>query len=194
MADRLKFNKWVSKNNSHPKQKIALREWIIKNIDNFDVLDVYGGYGLMYKKIWSIKAESYHTTKGDSINWLNNKRELKQNVYDVDPYASPFEALEIIGHKATPKQIGIVCTDGSLRRCAFMRSSISKYLQKKCEWPRKSLPLMSAIYNQYPSFLRYVISCVMPKWSIQKLVVQEALGGHRMQQTMYFAILLNKKN
>lgn len=123
-----KFNlKFQKHNNSHPLEKIALREWVLKYITAAHVLDVYGGNGLMYERVWKLKAESYLTAEGDSLQWLADQIKFTNNVFDVDPYSSPYEALEIIGNKTVTAQIGIVCTDGTLRRVAMMRTRIPEF-------------------------------------------------------------------
>lgn len=186
-------NKWKSKNNSHPREKIALRQWILKYIPLASVLDIYGGNGLMFEKVWKLKSESYSSTDGDALQWLQSQTELTENVFDVDPYASPYEALEIIGRKATTDRVGIVCTDGTLRRAGMMRTKIPKFLQDRCGWPKRSLTLMAGIYHQYPSYLRHVLVCIMPQWEIERLAIQYGKGTWK-QATVYFAAVLTKRS
>lgn len=188
-----KFNlKFKKKDNSHPLEKIALREWVLAQISPRNVLDVYGGFGLMHKKVWGHKSDSYKCTSGDAVSWLSDHGELTENVYDIDPYASPYEALEIIGQKATPEKIGIVCTDGTIRRVAMMRTKMPKFFQQRCAWPERSLTLMAGIYHKYPSYLRHVLSCVVPSWDVDRLAVQYGKGTWK-QATVYFAAVLKKR-
>ena len=124
-----KFNLQFQKHdNSHPLEKAALREWVLTHISPARVLDVYGGNGLMFERVWKSKTENYRTADGDALEWLNTQKEFTENIFDIDPYASPYEALEIISQKATTMRIGIVCTDGTLRRVAMMRTRIPKFL------------------------------------------------------------------
>ena len=186
---KLKFKKC---DNSHPREKIALREWILEYIPKAHVLDVYGGNGLMFENVWVKKAESYRATEGDAVQWLSTQQGIPENVFDVDPYASPYEALEIIGQKATTERIGVVCTDGTLRRVAMMRTGIPEFFQKRCGWPKRDLSLMAAIYHQYPAYLRHVLACVVPGRSIERLAVQYGKGTWK-QATCYFAAVLMKR-
>jgi len=188
----MKFKiKSQKKNNSHPLVKIAIREWILKYIDNPSVLDVYGGKGMMFEKVWKEKEKKYQASKGDAIEWLKNQKQFDQNIFDIDPYASPFEALKIITEKATLKKIGVVCTDGYLRRVSMMRTGLSKFFQENCKWPERSLTLMAGIYHKYPSYLRYVLKCIAPQWNIERLVIQYGQGTWK-QATCYFSVVLIK--
>ncbi len=185
----LKFQKH---DNSHPLEKIALREWILTHIIQAHVLDVYGGNGLMFEKVWKIKAVSYRTAEGDALQWLQSKNQFTENVFDVDPYASPYEALDIIGQKATAGRAGIVCTDGTLRRVAMMRTHIPEFFRERCGWPERSLTLMAGIYHQYPRYLRHVLACVLPQWEIERLAIKYGRGTWK-QATVYFAAVLTKR-
>jgi hypothetical protein len=188
-----KFNLQFQKHdNSHPAEKIALREWILTHISPAHVLDVYGGNGLMFERAWKSKAESYSSSDGDALEWLKSNKEFTENVFDVDPYASPYEALEIIGQKATTERIGIVCTDGTLRRVSMMRTRIPEFFRERCGWPERSLTLMAGIYHQYPRYLRHVLACVLPQWQVERLAVQYGKGTWK-QATVYFAAILMKR-
>lgn len=185
----LKFQK---NDNSHPREKIALREWVLKYISSAHILDVYGGNGLMFKKVWKLKAQNYRPTIGEALQWLQSQEKLTENVFDIDPYASPYEALEIIGNKTAAARIGIVCTDGTLRRVAMMRTRIPQFFRERCGWPERSLTLMAGIYHQYPRYLRHVLSCVLPQWQVERLAVQYGKGTWK-QATVYFAAILTKR-
>jgi hypothetical protein len=185
----LKFQKH---DNSHPLEKIALREWALTYISSARVLDVYGGNGLMFEKVWKLKAKSYRAAEGDALEWLQSQEEFIENTFDVDPYASPYEALEIIGQKSTLDRIGVVCTDGTLRRVAMMRTHIPAFLRARCGWPERSLTLMAGIYHQYPRYLRHVLACILPQWEIERLAIQYGKGTWK-QATVYFASILVKR-
>jgi hypothetical protein len=185
----LKFQK---NDNSHPREKIALREWVLKYISSAHILDVYGGNGLMFEKVWKLKSANYQTADGDALQWLQAQNKLTENCFDVDPYASPYEALEIIGKKTTAARIGIVCTDGTLRRVAMMRTHIPAFLRDRCGWPERSLTLMAGIYHQYPRYLRHVLACILPQWEIERLTIQYGKGTWK-QATVYFAAVLTKR-
>jgi len=186
----MKFKiKSEKKDNSHPVIKIAVREWLLKYIDNPKIVDIYGGKGMMYEKVWS-KFE-YRCSDGDSIEWLLGQPKLNENIFDIDPYASPFEALKIIAEKAALKKIGIVCTDGYLRRVSMMRTGLSKFFQENCNWPERSLTLMAGIYHKYPSYLRHVLKCIAPQWRVERLVIQYGRGTWK-QATVYFSVILIK--
>jgi hypothetical protein len=181
----------VHTDNSHPVIKIALRQWIAEKFELPIVLDVYGGYGMMYESVWKVLAKEYLTSEGEAINWLDSQKRLGADIFDVDPYSSPYEALEMIGNKAIKKHIGIVCTDGCLRRQAHMRGHLTKFLEQKCGWDSSNKGLMAAIYYQYPSFLRFVLQKIMPEWKASSLAIKYGIGFGR-QSTVYFACLMEK--
>ena len=188
-----KFNlKFQKHDNSHPREKIALREWVLTHVHNAHVLDVYGGNGLMFEWVWKSKSKSYRTSDGDALTWLQSQQKFTENVFDIDPYASPYEALEIIGNKSTAERIGIVCTDGTLRRVAMMRTRLPEFFRNRCGWPERSLTLMAGIYHQYPRYLRHVLACVLPLWDVEHLAVQYGKGTWK-QATVYFAAILTKR-
>jgi hypothetical protein len=186
---KLNFEK---QNNSHLGIKIAIREWVLKHVTPTGIIDVYGGHGVMFNRVWRLCAAPYRTSCGDAVEWLSNQRRFAENVFDVDPYASPYEAMEAIGRRAESGRIGVACTDGTLRRVAMMRTKIPRFIQDRCGWVERDLQLMAGIYHQYPKFLRHVIGCVMPCWSVERLVVQYGIGTWR-QATVYFAAILAKR-
>lgn len=186
---KLEFQKH---DNSHPGKKIALREWVLTQIQSPHVIDVYGGNGLMFEWVWKSKSKSYRTSDGDALTWLQSQQKFTENVFDIDPYASPYEALEIIGNKSTAERIGIVCTDGTLRRVAMMRTRLPEFFRNRCGWPERSLTLMAGIYHQYPRYLRHVLACVLPQWEVERLAVQYGNGTWK-QATVYFAAILTKR-
>ena len=179
--------------NSFPHIKIAIREWLLSNINQASVLDVYGGNGLMFERVWKLKANTYRTVTGDALKWLSAQDDIHENLFDIDTYGLPFKALEIIGNKAIAERIGVVCTDGALRRAGMMRLKMPKFLQEKCKWPERDLSLMAGIYHQYPRYLRYVIDCIVPQWEIERLVIRYGKGTWK-QAMVYFAIVLRRKN
>lgn len=191
---KFKIKQWTKKDNSSPEAKIALRKWLFQYIPfPVNVLDIYGANGLMFSKVWKDNSFAYQMiNKEDALSWIGEQKNLDQNVFDVDPYASPFEAIKAISEKATPNLIGLACTDGSLRRCAMMRTRISKNIQILTGWNERDLALMAAIYYNYPSYLRYVLHCILRnQWKIEKLAIKYPSGTWK-QGTAYFAAILIK--
>jgi len=180
----------VHVDNSFPAMKLALRRWIVEKFENPTVLDIYGGYGKMYQQLWY--KYSYTATKGDALQWLSAQESLNFDIYDVDPYSSPYEALQIVAEKATGDRIGIVCTDGCLRRQAHMRGRLPKILQQCCNWDWHDKALMAAIYYQYPRFLRFALVRVMKGWEIEALAVKYGKGFGK-SSTVYFAAIMKRQ-
>jgi hypothetical protein len=182
--------KSVKKNNSHPAIKLAIRQFIIDRIKPQSILDIYGGNGLMFNKIWRKQNVPYRTAGGDAIKWLN-EFEIYDNIIDIDPYGSPFEALEILLNKHTMERIGVVCTDGYLRRACMMKTKFTDIF-RRLGFPERNSNLMSAIYYHYPQHLRNIIMKLgNNKWVIDSLVVKYGTGTWK-QATCYFGCILKR--
>lgn len=183
------------KDNSHPLTKIALRKWIINKIGvkNLKILDVYGGYGVMYNTLYSKISISYEATKGDALDWLRNRIALDHTIFDVDPYSSPYEALIEISKRYQSNRLGICCTDGCLRRQCHMRGNIPTTLQALCGWPGRDHTLMASIYYNYPAYLRGILHKIFPLMQIESLVVKYGIGFGKAS-TVYFAAILKVKH
>lgn len=177
--------------NSFPALKIALREWVVAEFMSARVLDVYGGYGLMYRQVWSRVSSSYEATDGDSLAWLQDRESLDYDLFDVDPYGSPFEALQIIAKRAIRNRIGLVCTDGCLRRQGTYRGNLPKVVEQTCGWGSENKALMASIYYNYPGHLRYLLRHLMPGWFIETLAVRYGKGGGKHTMA-YFAFILKR--
>lgn len=67
-------------NNSHPRTKIALREWVLKQVSRIHVLEVYGGGGLMYDKVWGKSVENYSHSEGDALEWLSLQKKFTETI------------------------------------------------------------------------------------------------------------------
>ena len=178
------------KDNQFPAIKIKLRKWLLAFFNNPSVLDIYGGNGLMYKFVWKNNSEKYIAVDCDAIEWLN-KNTCNFDIFDVDPYSSPYEAIEVIGRKTQKEVFGLVCTDGMLRRQAKMRGSMSNFLQKKMNWPRKDNDLFARIFYNYPGYLRLVLKELCQNYTVEKLAVKYGFGSSC--DTCYFAALLKRK-
>ncbi len=179
-------------NNSNPFVKIKIREWLIQQMDNpQSILDIYGGHGLMFKKVWS-RFPDYSISEGDAVKWLKQQELFKHDIFDIDPYGSPYEALLIISEKAEKNIIGLVCTDGALRFEAKIRGKLPKILLEKCKWDGTSRTLKAAIYYQYPKYLRFALKKLMPDWTLEKLAIKVAVGQGK-SGTVYWAGLFSRK-
>ncbi len=146
----------------------------------------------MYKQVWQTRITAYQVVEGDALKWLA-AHELGFDVFDIDPWGSPWEALEIINTKAIRDRIGIVCTDGALKKAAMIRSPISKSIIRATRWDSKSNHLKAWVYYHYPAACRYVLERIMSNWTIEKLAVKEH-GGAGTAGTVYFAAICIKKS
>lgn len=190
---QFKMGKWKPTDNSTPGAKIALRLWLLEKIPGATVMELYGGGGVMNDQVWSERASAVTINEGDALKRLFEHDTLPQQVFDVDSYASPFEAIELIGQKATSTTVGVVATDGSLRRSAMMRTRISSYLVEKCGFDNASKTQKANIFHNYPSFLLQVLRAILPDWTVEAIAVKYAEGGAWKQATAYFAVVILRK-
>lgn len=98
------------------------------------------------------------------------------DIFDVDPYSSPYEALALIAKSATKPTLGLYVTDGCLRQQAKVRGYFPKILLDPMGWQNKiphtkeSRRQRAWVYWHYPEVFykimgklfapRYVISDV----------------------------------
>ena len=145
----------------------------------------------MYALVWSRVAAEYEGTSGDALTWLKERPVLDHDIFDIDPYSLPYEAIALVGQRATKDRIGLVCTDGCLRREAQRRANLPQFVQEACGWPRRDHTLMASIDWQYPRFLRFVLGRILPDFEIEALALK--VGRGIKSRTVYFAAGLKRK-
>ena len=179
------------RDNSHIGMKVALRLKLLEYFDNPTVLDVYGGFGAMHRHVW--QKYNYVATEEDALQWLQNN-DLRYEIYDVDPYGSPYEALKLINEKISKEKFAIACTDGALRRQALMRSPtipkiVIDLLHDMDFTNKRTRPY---IYYNYPVVLRLLISRIFPNYEIKKLYLKYGNRNIWASATCYFSCLLSR--
>jgi hypothetical protein len=190
MGNLLSLKSVKTKNNQFPAMKCALRLWLAENFKSPKVLDVYGGHGMMFSNVWEKVSGLYECTSGDALKWLKEQKTLDHDIFDIDPYGSPFEALIEIKKIVTKRRIGIVATDGCLRFCGKIRARLPRGIIDSCGWDWHDKTLMAGIHHQYPKFLRFALEKIMSGWKIEKLAVKSGIGSSC--GTSYFAALFVK--
>jgi hypothetical protein len=115
----------------HTHSKIALRRWVMEQLSPAHVLDVFAGIdGEMHTAVWK-SAASYvgiderwrsdddrQRLVGDSYKILRSIDLERFNLFDIDCYGMPWEAMLIIAARRQwkPGERGaVVCTDSALR-------------------------------------------------------------------------------
>ena len=187
----LKGKAWTPTDNSTPAAKCAIRLWLLDNMKRTRTLECYGSEQSMFWQVWCKHAESVAGATGDALTYLRAAN-LDYDIFDVDCYGSPYEAIEIIGQRALPDRIAIAATDGSLRRSAMMRSKISSYLCEKGGFDNEDKRLKAAIFHRYPVFCRLVLERILSGWQIDQFAVKYAEGGAWKNATAYFGIILQR--
>ena len=180
----------IQHDSSFPIQKVGLRLWLCDKMSALNVLDVYGGYGLMYRQVWEKRATTYTATEGDALGWLGT-HSLDYDIYDVDPWGSPWEVLDIINQKSIKETIGIACTDGAVKKEGQIRGTIPKIVTEKLAWDSKDKRLLAEIFYHYPVACRQILRVIMINYKITSLAVKEH-GGAGVG-TAYFAAILEKR-
>lgn len=107
--------------------KVAVRQWVIDRIRPASVLDLYcGRYGYMYQDVW-YQASEYlgtdnnephdlaHTLKMSAERAVQDMDLDTFNIYDVDPYNSPWIVARRILRRRASGQFGLVLTSGEWR-------------------------------------------------------------------------------
>lgn len=177
----------VACENRSPGRKIALRRWLIEKCgDAPRVLDCFGPRGLMFERVWRDAAEKYDGTTGGAYTWLTRNNLDDWNIFDLDAFASPWECVEAIGEKTRGRAVGIVATDGVLRKEALFRANMPRFLQSRMGWPRRDDALFAAIYWRYPHFARAVIE----RLTGRKLTAYAVVDSKGSGGVMYWACTL----
>lgn len=178
--------------NGSPARKVALRRWLLaqlrRHVDRAPrVLDCYGPYGVMHAKVWREAASSYAGTEGGAYAWLTSHDLTGFDLFDLDAYGSPYEALEAVAQGADPTAvIGVVATDGALRKEALYRANMPRFLQDRMKWPRRDDVLFAAIYYRYPNYARAVIERLTGRPLLHYAVTPSGRAG----AVMYWAVVL----
>lgn len=75
---RFKIKNKLKKDNSHPKIKINIRKWLLNYFETPYILDIYGGNGLMFEKVW--KNYNYNSYLRYIIQCLMPKMKIEKMV------------------------------------------------------------------------------------------------------------------
>lgn len=187
MVKRLRLG--IKHDNTFIVQKIALRLWLLDYFKNPRVLDIYGGNGAMFRQVW--KTQNYTLGEGDALKWLA-AHDLDYDIYDIDTWGSPWEALAIINNKCQKGRIGIICTDGAVKRAGQVRGTIPNIVLKALDWDGKDRRLKAEIYYHYSVACRQIIKAIMSNYNIERLAIKEH-GKCGYCSTVYFAAILKKE-
>ena len=121
--------------NSMPSRKIKIRKYFLDKIDEPRILDVYGSYGMMYKKLYS----QYEIYKGYKKKEHINLDDY--NYFDFDSYSDPNYAIDML-LPLLKKRIAIILTD-----CAVKLRVCGKVLKR---FEGINLEDGSHLYKQFP--------------------------------------------
>lgn len=200
----------AKKDNGSLLPKVALREQLLKEIPSPVVMETNGGYGALFKRLYSgfrgVVFES-NPKKAEALaeqrpTWTVYEADCEKaleigagfhlpvNFVDVDPYGEPWGILEALLSNAAklPDLWGLAVNDG-----------LKRYLMLGRAW--KSLvvkPFVRRLGNEgvvaeYPTICREIMSDMMrvAGFEIVKWTVHSC--GHGGQMTHYGAILERRK-
>jgi len=78
--------------------KVALRLWLLRLLEAEGVVpviaDLYGPFGAMWRQVYQNRC--YVGSTGDAVKWLRTEDISGINFFDLDPYGSPWGAMNII--------------------------------------------------------------------------------------------------
>ena len=132
--------------NSSLDKKVELRHWILETlaVSNPRILDCYCGPGGMWEKAYSstsnyvgldktLYRDSRTTLVCENVDYLKSADLDQFDVFDLDAFGSPMEALAITCNRIRWKsrsRIGIVLTDGTGLNAKLNATSVAyvKYL------------------------------------------------------------------
>lgn len=113
--------------NTSVKLKTEIRRWVMDQVEDPVVLDLYcGKHGEMYQNIWH-EADGYlgvdknepHdlalTVKTTAENAASKFDLSHFNIFDIDPYNSPWLVARRILHRLEPGKYGMTLTSGEHR-------------------------------------------------------------------------------
>jgi hypothetical protein len=181
---------WKPTDNTNPLAKIYLRKWLLDFFPNPRVLDVYGGHGVMYDNVWKESSSRYEAVDGKVIRWIKKQENLEYDVFDIDPWGSPFQVIaelnkriaEDIGH------VGMVCTDGAIKRAGQI-IPLSRFVREKCGFDEKNKTFLRSLFHQYNKYLRFILEVLLPDWEIERLAIKHG----QPRAMVYFAGVFNRK-
>lgn len=141
------------------------------------VLDLFCGYGEMYRQIYKNKAIYYlgidskkiHNENcciiADNLSYVKNHNIDIFNTFDLDAYGSPWKLLFLILSKSPQKNLTVFITDGlllSLKRA----NRATKFVSAIEMIPQEmKIPLISRYYPDiFNTMLRYV--CQRYSWYV----------------------------
>lgn len=179
--------------------KLALRRWALDSVSPARVLDVFAGIdGEMHRGVWR-DADEYlgiderwspdderNRLVGDSYKILRSIDLARWNIFDIDCYGMPWEALLVIATRrrwATGEVGAVVCTDSALRS----RFGFASHAQVAAVGlTDRKLGTPSA--REYQSMLNLGISRWARESGVEILAMQLAEGARAGGAMRYFAI------
>jgi hypothetical protein len=114
--------------------KAELREWLLERLPGARVLDCYAGVdGEMHARVWHrvaeytgidrrirVQSDGRRRLVGNTLRLLGQIDLSAYDVFDVDAYGSPWEALREIGaRRRFTGEVGFALTDGTQAKAKF---------------------------------------------------------------------------
>ncbi|MFH1602645.1 MAG: hypothetical protein ABIH03_01915, partial [Pseudomonadota bacterium] len=178
--------------NSHLLYKVRLREWLVAQwrehaqVDRRPrVVECFGPWQEMWARVWSRCAEYLGADGDNAERWLGDHALGELDLFDLDPYGSPWPCIAVIGRRATAPTIGIVATDGALRAEAKYRGKCPGVLAREFGWDFHDHALAASVYLHYPRFARAAIERLT-----RRPMLAYAVSPYGRRAVMYWATLL----
>lgn len=157
------------RDNSWLAAKNAVRAWALSEygrpIDS--AYEVYGSGGASTIWLKAARISRVDGCQGDAIQSLNDLTHWGYQWWDVDPYGNCWEALSIIGTRATANRIAVFACDGAMTKAAKLHFRWPTVVRDATGWDEEDRWRKAWVWYNYPTAFAQVIQAVTgPRWSL----------------------------
>lgn len=190
----------MSTDNSDPRAKVLLRQWLLDQVGGpkkAAVLELFGGLGHIFDDCYTQvpKHMAFELRKVDRPTWLqgDNRTLLKNkvndgwNLFDLDAYASPWTLANDICRMREDGRFAMALTCGIYR--SLNTGSINGFVRQRIG--------LNGIGNETGLITRWyfdIIRILMNDWARWGVSIEEAkyIGSQGSHLIHYFGVVVNK--
>lgn len=185
----------IRRDNSWLNAKRAVRAWALGALGHVPAAayEAFGSGGASTRWLRSVKCEKVDGCTGDAIKDLSALTWCEYEWFDVDPWGDPWEAIRIVGQRATAQRIALFVCDGYLPMVGRMRFPWPLSVRNNLGWRDDDDTRKAWVWYHYPAAFREVLACVMPGWVIEDTRTAP-LDSRRGTIVRYSAAVLTKRD
>lgn len=189
----------MATDNSDPRAKVLLREWLLSEMNgpvNTSVLELFGGLGHIYDDCYTQvkKHMSFELRKVDRPTWLqgDNRTLLRTrakgwDLYDLDAYASPWQLANDICRMREDGKFAMALTCGVYR--SLNTGSVNGFVRQRIG--------LNGMANETGLITRWymqIIELLMLDWARWGVTVKLAkhIGSDGSHLIHYFGVICEK--